>query len=73
MPTQLKADDLGYGMLLSGIESHADANRLQIYFFDNGFGARIESQSDGKYQILIEGISRNSFNWLIAGADVELI
>lgn len=73
MPLRLKAADLGYGMLLSGIESHADADRLQAYFHDNGLGSRIEPQTDGKFQILIHGISRNAFNWLIVGADVELI
>ena len=73
MPLRLKSHDLGYGMLLNGIESHADAERLQGYFYDNGFGSRIESQSDGKYQILIHGISRDGFNWLISGADVELL
>ena len=73
MTLRLKAVDLGYGILLTGIESQADAERLQAYIHDNGLGSRIEPQTDGKYQILIHGISRDAFNWLIAGADVELI
>lgn len=73
MPLRLNAADLGYGMLLTGIAAQADAEQLQAYFHDNGLTSRIEPQTDGKYQMLIHGVSHNAFSWLIAGADVELI
>ena len=73
MPIRLKVDDLGYGVLLSGIESHADARQLHRFFTDKGLTASLNPQSDGGYQILIRGISKEAFDQIARGADIEFV
>jgi hypothetical protein len=68
MATDLRAFDLGYGILLNGIESQADARDLQQFFDDNGLTSAVGSAGDEGCQLLLRGVSRETYDWLRSGA-----
>lgn len=68
MATDLRAFDLGYGILLNGIESQADALHLQQFFDDNGLASAIDSAGEEGCQLLLRGVSRETYDWLRSGA-----
>ena len=68
MASDLRAFDLGYGILLNGIESQADALHLQQFFDDNGLDSAFGSAGDEGCQLLLRGVSRETYDWLRSGA-----
>ena len=68
MATDLRAFDLGYGILLNGIESQADARDLQQFFDDNGLTSAVGSVGHEGCQLLLRGVSRETYDWLRSGA-----
>lgn len=68
MASDLRAYDLGYGILLNGIESQADALHLQQYFDDNGLASAVGPDGEEGCQILLRGVSRETYDWLREGA-----
>jgi hypothetical protein len=68
MATDLRAFDLGYGILLNGIESQADALDLRQFFDDNGLASAIGSAGEEGCQLLLRGVSRETYDWLRSGA-----
>jgi hypothetical protein len=72
MPIRVKADDLGYGMLLSGIRSREDALQLHRFFASNSLEPVMTAAGLNDFQILLYGVSRDAFEHVIGGADVEL-
>lgn len=67
MATDLRAYDLGFGVLLNGIRSQADALHLQQYFDENGLASAIGSAGEEGCQILLRGVSRETYDWLRTG------
>ena len=67
MATDLRAHDLGHGILLSGVASPTEALYLQQYFGDNGLTADVSSASEEHCQIFLQGVSLETYEWLRTG------
>jgi hypothetical protein len=68
MATDLRAYDLGHGILLDGVPSQTDAAHLQRFFDENGLVAALASDGQEGCQILLRGISRETYDWLRTGS-----
>jgi hypothetical protein len=73
MAIRFKADDLGYGMLLSGIETQSAAHRLRRLFASHGIDFTLSLRTEGDFQFVLYGVSQVTLESLIAGADVKLL
>lgn len=67
MASDLRAFDLGFGILLNGIESQADALHLQQFFDDNGLASAVGSTGEEGCRLLLRGVSRETYDWLRSG------
>jgi hypothetical protein len=70
---RIKADDLGYAVLLKGIRSRDDAIYVRDFLVANGLSPVISAVCEDGYHILLPGISREAFVNVIGAADVELM
>jgi hypothetical protein len=73
MLIRLQADDLGYGILLSGIGTHDEALHLQEFFASKSLKSVVNSAGKFGFSVLVRGLSREAFEHVIGSADVELI
>lgn len=72
MAVRIKADDLGYAILLKEIKSRDDALYVRDHLIAKGLNPVISAACEGGYHILLHGVSGETFANLIATADVEL-
>jgi hypothetical protein len=69
---RVKADDLGYAILLKEIGSREDAINLREFFTSNGVSPEVCAVSEDEFHIMLYGVSCDTFVHLVAGADIEL-
>lgn len=72
MTIRIKADDLGYAILLKEIKSRDDAIYVRDFLIANGLTPVMSEVCEDGYHILLNGISCETFVYLISAADVEL-
>jgi hypothetical protein len=73
MAVQVKADDLGYAILLKEIGSREDAIYVRDHLIAGGLNPVISAVCENGYHILLHGVSCEAFVNAIAAADVDLI
>lgn len=73
MVVRIRAEDLGYALLLKEIKSRDDAIYGRDHLIANGLNPVINAVFQDCYHILLHGVSSAAFADVIRAADVELV
>jgi hypothetical protein len=73
MAIRIKADDLGYALLLKEIETRDKAVYIRDFLVANGLNPVISAVCEDGYHILLHGVSCDMFVNLTATADIQLM